>query len=102
MFYVHKNNYGYSIVGNYNKYYGNYPTYKEAFEKAQQLIDEGTLQKPVCQRPLRHIQRTASGNWTIRKTINGERHTYGTFKTLADAMNERDYLESIGWDYDNM
>lgn len=102
MFYVCKNNYGYYVRGNYTEYYGNYPTYKEALEKAQELIDNGTLQKPVIQRPLRYIQRTGSGHWTIRKTINGKRHTYGTFKSLGDAMDERDYLENIGWDYDNM
>jgi len=102
VYYVCKNNYGYYIRGNMGKYYGNYSTYKEALEKVKKLVDSGILRVPVHERPLRYIQPTASGHWTIRKTINGERHTYGTYKTLEDAQHERDYLEQIGWDYDNM
>ena len=29
-------------------------------------------------------------------------YTYGTYYSLEDARDERDFLESIGWDYDNM
>lgn len=58
--------------------------------------------KPRVKKQFVNLQQTPNGHWRIVKMINGERGTYGTYRTLEDAMHERDYLESIGWDYDNM
>lgn len=81
-------------------------TLDEALQKKQELLQQGKL------RPLlrgqhrnpenRYITKTPAGTYAIGKRLHGKREHFGTYKTLEDAREERDYLESIGWDYDNM
>ena len=51
--------------------------------------------------PYRNITCTAYG-YMVRKTINGEVIYGGTYKTLKEAQKERDFLDSIDWNYSNM
>ena len=79
----------------------------EAIIKKEQLIREGVIQPKlpgVQGKPyeLRYISCIRSGNYQINKFVDGRLACFGTFKCLSDAIDERDYLESIGWDYDNM
>ena len=81
-------------------------TLQDALQKKQELQQQGKL------RPLRrgqhrnpenrYITKTPAGTYAIRKQLHGKFEHFGTYKTLEDAREERDYLESIGWDYDNM
>lgn len=81
-------------------------TLQDALQKKHELLQQGKL------RPLlrgqhrnpenRYITKTHSGTYAIRKMVNGYYQHFGTYKTLEDAREERDYLESIGWDYDEM
>ena len=80
----------------------------EAIILKEQLIREGII-KPKLRGPYpnrnphnRHITKTSSGTYTIRKRLHGKFEHFGTYKTIEDAREERDYLENIGWDYDNM
>lgn len=45
---------------------------------------------------LRYIHQRSNGTFCIRK--NNVHH--GTFRSLEEAMFERDCLVSVGWDYD--
>ena len=40
-----------------------------------------------------------SGQYVIKKEINGKLITFGTFNSLDDAIEERDELEEYGWPY---
>ena len=81
-------------------------TLQDALQKKHELLQQGKL------RPLprgqhrnpenRYITKTQSNTYAIRKMVNGYHQHFGTYKTLEDAREERDYLESIEWDYDNM
>lgn len=51
--------------------------------------------------PYRYIIPCNSG-FQVRRSLNGEVVYAGTFKTLQEAITERDFMESINWDYDNM
>lgn len=82
-------------------------TLEEALQLKQELIKQGKI-VPRLRGPHprdyedRYINETKSGTYQIRKMVDGEPSHFGTFKTMEDAREERDYLESIGWDYDNM
>ena len=83
-------------------YFGTYDTLEEALEKRDQLLKEGELVSKMKKKDTRHINMTNTGKYVIRKMINGKIEHFGTFNTLEDAIDERDYLESIDWDYENM
>ncbi len=96
----------YRVVQN-NTLYGSFGTLKEAVECHERLIREGVIKKKHRGRPFsrksdRYISRSRNGNYRIQKSVHGVKGHYGTFKTIEEAREERDYLESIEWDYDNM
>lgn len=83
-------------------------TLQDALQKKQELQQQGKL-RPLQRGPYphrnpenRYITKTHSGTYAIRKMVNGYHQHFGTYKTLEDAREERDYLESIEWDYDEM
>lgn len=49
----------------------------------------------------RNIHKCDNG-WIVRKVVEGEVVYGGCFKSLLLARKERDFLESIGWDYSNL
>jgi len=51
--------------------------------------------------PYRNITSCHHG-YKVQKWTKGELLYCGLFKTLKEAMNERDYMESIDWNYDNL
>ena len=88
------------------KVYGRYDTREEAIRVRDHLIAEGVLVRPgehckTCH-PDRYIHRKSDGCFHILKWWRGRLEYFGVFRSLEDAREERDFLESIGWDYSNM
>lgn len=88
-------------------YYGGYDTLEEARKRRDYLVSID-WDEPKTFRKYERIERDdsmkyiyldkRSGNYFIKK---GD-ECYGTFKSLDDAKNERDYMVSIDWDYGDM
>lgn len=68
----------------------------------RQHIRDKKRGRPISKEQDRYIKKTKAGTYSIQKHINGVRGHFGTYRTLEDAREERDYLESIDWDYSNM
>lgn len=79
--------------------YGRYDTREEAIQRRNQLIHDGVIQDRKEEN--RYISKKNRG-YFIQKNINGVVEYFGMFRTLEDAREERDFLESIDWDYSNM
>ena len=79
--------------------YGRYDTREEAIQRRNQLIHDGVIQDRKKEN--RYISKKNRG-YFIQKRINDVVEYFGMFRTLEDAREERDFLESINWDYDNM
>ena len=48
----------------------------------------------------RYIYKQINGNFGIIKRVNGRAIRFGTYHSLEDARCERDFWESIDWDFD--
>jgi len=87
-----------------NKYYGEYDTLEEAVkvrdEKEKQgFPDPGRKRRPYRQdNEMRYIHKNKHGKYIITKN----RQHYGTWNTLQDAVDERDWLIENNWSYDNI
>ena len=90
-----------------------FKTLQEAQEYKNKLRKHGLLKKakptppgrPFKKYEDRYLQKTINVScisYTIKKKLNGKYETFGTYHNLQDAREERDFLESIGWDYENM
>jgi len=87
--------------------YGKFRKHEEAIQLRNKLIQEGTLKERRGKHRIkdwnkRYIHQIGNGKYSIQKQVNGEYCSFGVWNTLEDAIDERDYLEQIGWDYDNM
>ena len=96
----------YKIMQN-NKVIGSFNTEEEARKAYAKLLHDGVIQNKRRGRPIsreidRYIKKTKAGTYSIQKYVNGVKEHFGTYRTLEDAREERDYLESIDWDYSNM
>ena len=98
----------YKVVYN-RKVISIFDTLKEAIDFKNKMIKEGVINpqskptgRPIKDYQNRYISKNVSGNWYIRKKVGGKICGFGTYHSLEDAREERDYLESIDWDYDNM
>ena len=88
------------------KYAGRYNTLGEARAMQQRIIDSDYKFDPVRHkaqyRPrggkYRYIRPTRTGKYTIVK----DNEYYGTYSSLEDAVEERDLLESVGWNWDEL
>lgn len=93
------------IHGN-REYYGTYKTLTEATEKRNQLAQQGIIKERRGQHRIRnHKDRYIyeyHGRYYLKKVVNKKQQHFGVFNTLEEAREERDYLESINWDYSNM
>lgn len=88
-----------------------FPTLREAQEYKNQLRQQGLLKKAKgTGRPIKHhenryihiYKHPNITSYAIQKKIDGKIQHYGTYHNLQDAREERDFLESIDWDYSNM
>lgn len=96
----------YRVMQN-NHVYGVFNSEEEARNYLEKLTREGVIRdkkrgRPISKEQDRYIKKTKAGTYSIQKHINGVRGHFGTYRTLEDAREERDYLESIDWDYSNM
>ena len=87
--------------------YGSFKERADAIQLRNKLIQDGTLKERWGKHRIkdwnkRYIYETQDGKYSIQKQVNGEYCSFGVWNTLEDAIDERNYLESIGWDYDNM
>lgn len=103
---IHNRYYIYKNINGKITYFGCCATLEEAVRRRDSLIaddwkhDYVHRRRPYRKRSenLKYLTRTANGRWRVIK--NNE--NYGTFLSLEDAMDERDYMKSIDWDYGNM
>ena len=88
-----------------------FKTLQDAQEYKEKLQNAGLLKKSTpAGRPFkkyedRYIQKNihlSCISYTIKKKLNGKEEIFGTYRNLQDAREERDFLESIDWDYSNM
>jgi len=85
-------------IGGTLLYWGSYPTIEEA--KLHLAYYEGMEWKTSpAHRANRHISQRGN-SYTVVKSINNERISYGTFKTLEEARKERDICVKCQWNYD--
>ena len=87
--------------------YGKFRKREDAIQLRNKLIQDATLKERRGKHRIkdwqnRYIKKTYNGKYAVQKKVNGEYQHFGTYKTLEDARDERDYLEGIGWDYDEM
>lgn len=82
---------------------------QKAIKKRKELINRGIIKhlkrgRPCKENPNRYIYRKKKGNggYCIRKNINGKYTYFTTLPSLDAAREERDFLESINWDWDNI
>ena len=83
------------------KYHGTYKTKEEAVRQLCKLIDDGTITLPRL-KPTRYISKKNDHLYCINKRIGGRTVYFGSFHSLEDAMRERDFLESIDWNWDDI
>lgn len=87
------------------KYFGHYSTLEEAITVRDKLIDNGwdesLARKGTTEKGNRGIHRTIRG-YDVVKRIDGVLYNFGTFKTLEDAINERDFLEANNYFLDDI
>lgn len=104
--YVYRNHRRYYVVKR-NKILANCDTQDEAIRVRNTLIESGVIspsrrgRKPRCEDD-RYIRRTDGGTYMLQKSVNGRLEYFGTFKTLEDARDERDLLESIDWKWEDV
>lgn len=93
------------VVNGETRRYGYYKTLREAVTRRDQLIQNGTITarrgRPIKNFQNRYIYKHKD-KYYLKKVVNKQSEHFGTFNTLEEAQQERDYLESINWDYANM
>lgn len=87
------------------KGYGTYDSYQEAIQMRNKLIENGWDSSIVqYQRgknnPYRHIWTDNEGTYKVHKWVGDVMVHFGTYHSLEDAVCERDFWESINWDFD--
>lgn len=96
---------GYRIQKN-SFHYGIFATFEEAYKYKQYLEDHDWDKKLAYRKrgkynPHRYISVNRGVNpYHIVKRIDGRLEYFGCFPTMEEAMAERDFLESINWDWD--
>lgn len=87
-----------------NQYYGTFNTYHEAIQERRKQEKEGWKQRPVkpCAKnnPYRHIQKTTNNKYSVKKIVGGQLTSFAVCESLGEAVEERDFFESIDWDWD--
>lgn len=104
--YVYRNHQRYYVVA-LGKILGKFDTPAEAIRYRDKLIRE---KKIIPQRrgrkreneEDRYIQKARNGKYTIQKCVNGKIQHYATCNTIEEAREERNILEQIGWNWENI
>ncbi len=82
-----KNKNTFIVQKNINKqrFRKSFKTFKEAFERLEQIEKENPIQKKTI--PLHIHHDSKSNRYRVTRYLNGGRHEGGTFKTLQEAKN---------------
>jgi len=79
-------------------YYGSFNSLEQAMQRRDFLEDHQWdikyACKPKCEK---YIQKSVSGKYNVSKRINNNQIYYGTFNTLEEAREYRDFLEEHDW-----
>ena len=105
--YLSRTNHNHYSINKDGHNYGTFNTYQEAITYRQHLI-KNNWDKRESHRirgktnPHRYItvQNKGVNPYQIVKQIGGRMEYFGCFPTMEEAMVERDFLESIDWDWD--
>lgn len=103
--YIYFNGSSYYVKKN-NKYYGSYNTRGEAKEAVGFFEAHNWDRKYVEYKKYgthsinRYITRNKCGNYFIQKYIDGKTQSFGTYKSLEEAKQERDLCIKCNWDWD--
>lgn len=85
-------------------HFGTFHNLEDAKKFRDNCVDHDWKVKPKLIQDERDLPKlinsTHSGNYSVRKTINGRTEYFGVFHELSDAVCERDNLIKCGWDYD--
>ena len=94
------------VVNGETKYYGYYKTLQEAIKVRNNLVKQGIITNRKGQHRIKNYQdryvHKDGKKYTISKVVNGKQEYFGVYHSYEEAIRERDYLESIEWDYSNM
>ena len=77
--------------------FGSYARLEDAM-KVRDLLE--TINYGFVLNPMRNINRMTNGRWYLRKYRDGESIYNGSFDTLEEAQAERDYMESVNWEWE--
>ncbi len=105
--YIYKRGNRYHLIFDH-KYRGSFGSVEEAVQGKEELIREGVIYPKRIGQPFKKYEdryvylNKRSNKYHIRKIVNGVPEHFGTYARIEDARDERDYLESIDWDYSNM
>ena len=78
-------------------YFGRYSKLEDAM-KVRDLLE--TINYGFVLDPMRNINQMSNGRWYLRKYRDGESIYNGSFDTLEEAQAERDYMESVNWEWE--
>lgn len=94
------------VVKQKGKVYGRFKDKGQAISLRNKLVHNGTIVRLQGRHRIknwedRYIQYR-NGKYYINKQVGKRFEYFGVYKTIEEARSERDYLESIAWDYSNM
>ena len=78
-------------------YFGRYHKLEDAM-KVRDLLE--TINYGFVLDPMRNITQMSNGRWYLRKYRDGVSIYNGSFDTLEEAQKERDYMESVNWEWE--
>lgn len=87
-------------------YFGTFNTLKEAHEYRNFLIKQNwelKYKKRTSRKynlPKYIYQKPGKNTFIIQKTVNYQQVHFGTYHSLEEAVHERDFYQSIDWDFD--
>lgn len=95
----------YHIVKRLNgkcKHFGTYKTLSEAINVRDKLISDGEFDRKVETKTGEdYIHLTNYGTFFVSKSVNGKSKHFGTFKTLKEAIEFRDYCVWNDWNVES-
>ena len=98
----------YKYDGKKQVYYGSYDTIEEA-RKIRDKLEKNEWKKIPTRKneknknkTPRYIQKDKYNKYVLIKSIDGDFQYFGTFKTRSAAVEERDFLITHNWNYDDV
>ncbi len=80
-------------------YFGQFLTVEEARNKKKMFVESGWDQSLVDGlNPEKKFIESKGKNYNIVKVIDGKKHIFGTFSTLIEAQDKRDFLIDNNWE----